>query len=216
MKPYFETRNGCLYLGDSREMINNISTNTSALITDPVWPNNKIKEFEHINPYDTLSDVLKNTNSCRIILHLGCDSDPRILMSVPKKYKFIRVCWLRYAFPHPKGRILYSGDVAYAFGDPPKSRRGARILPGEICRTDSRGRLTSFMCERPVVFVMWLVQYYGDNFVIDPFIGSGTTAVACERQGIRWIGVEIDEKTCEMAAMRIEEETRQLKLFKNL
>ena len=39
----------------------------------------------------------------------------------------------------------------------------------------------------------------------DPFLGSGTTVIACERLKIKWIGIEIEEKYCEIAAKRIEE-----------
>jgi site-specific DNA-methyltransferase (adenine-specific) len=51
------------------------------------------------------------------------------------------------------------------------------------------------------------------NLVLDPFMGSGTTAIACERLGKKWVGVEISEKYCEMAAKKIGTETKQLKLF---
>ncbi len=49
--------------------------------------------------------------------------------------------------------------------------------------------------------------------VLDNFLGSGTTAVACEKLGRRWIGIEISEKYCEISARRIESEARQGKLF---
>jgi DNA modification methylase len=51
------------------------------------------------------------------------------------------------------------------------------------------------------------------NSVIDPFLGSGPTAVACERLKRKWIGIEIEEKYCEISAKRIELERKQLKLF---
>uniref|UniRef100_A0A6M3X9N3 Putative methyltransferase n=3 Tax=viral metagenome TaxID=1070528 RepID=A0A6M3X9N3_9ZZZZ len=49
--------------------------------------------------------------------------------------------------------------------------------------------------------------------ILDPFIGSGTTAVACERLNRRWIGIEIEEKYCAIAKQRIENERKQRKLF---
>jgi site-specific DNA-methyltransferase (adenine-specific) len=45
------------------------------------------------------------------------------------------------------------------------------------------------------------------------FFGTGTLAVACEELNRRWIGIEIEEKYCEIAAKRIEKERSQLKLF---
>ena len=52
------------------------------------------------------------------------------------------------------------------------------------------------------------------DLICDPMIGSGTTAIACERLNRRWIGIEISEKYCEISAERIENERKQLKLFK--
>jgi DNA modification methylase len=49
--------------------------------------------------------------------------------------------------------------------------------------------------------------------VADPYLGTGATAVACERLKRRWIGIEIEEKYCAIAVKRIEAERRQLKLF---
>ena len=43
-------------------------------------------------------------------------------------------------------------------------------------------------------------------------IGSGTTAIACERLNRKWIGIEISEEYCEIAKQRIINETRQRKL----
>ena len=51
-----------------------------------------------------------------------------------------------------------------------------------------------------------------DNLILDPFLGSGTTAVACEKMGRRWIGIEISEEYCKIAKERIEQERKQLKL----
>ena len=68
---------------------------------------------------------------------------------------------------------------------------------------------------KPVGLMAFFCQLHTEesDLVLDPFIGSGTTAVACERLQREWIGIEISEKYCEIAAKRIEQETRQLKLF---
>ena len=51
------------------------------------------------------------------------------------------------------------------------------------------------------------------DLILDPMIGSGTTAIACERLNRRWIGIEISEAYCEIAKKRIEKERSQLKLW---
>ena len=50
------------------------------------------------------------------------------------------------------------------------------------------------------------------DLVLDPFLGSGTTAVVCERLGRRWIGCEISPIYAEMAMKRIERERAKLQL----
>ena len=49
--------------------------------------------------------------------------------------------------------------------------------------------------------------------VLDPMCGSGTACKQAEILGRNWIGIEIEEKYCEIAAKRIEQERKQRKLF---
>ncbi len=49
--------------------------------------------------------------------------------------------------------------------------------------------------------------------VLDPFLGSGTTARACVRTGRKFIGIEKELEYCKIASRRIEAEARQGKLF---
>jgi DNA modification methylase len=51
------------------------------------------------------------------------------------------------------------------------------------------------------------------NVVCDPFMGAGTTGVACAREGRRFVGVEIDEVAFDVACRRIEQAQRQADLF---
>ena len=68
--------------------------------------------------------------------------------------------------------------------------------------------------QKPVDLIIWCMGFYPEaSLILDPFLGSGTTAVACERLKRKWIGIEIEEKYCEIAAKRIEAERKQLKLF---
>jgi len=68
--------------------------------------------------------------------------------------------------------------------------------------------------EKPISLMDYLIKTYSDekNSIIDPFIGSGTTAIACEKLNRRWIGIEISEAYAEIAKQRIINETRQTRM----
>jgi len=51
-----------------------------------------------------------------------------------------------------------------------------------------------------------------EGTLLDPFLGSGTTAVVCDRLGRRWMGCEINPEWVAMATERIEKARQQLKL----
>ena len=52
-----------------------------------------------------------------------------------------------------------------------------------------------------------------DMLVLDPFIGSGTTALACIKNNRNYIGIELDKGYCDICNERIMIEKEQLKLF---
>lgn len=49
--------------------------------------------------------------------------------------------------------------------------------------------------------------------ILDPFMGSGTTGVACVKLGRKFIGIELDEKYFDIACRRIEESYKQPDMF---
>ena len=55
-------------------------------------------------------------------------------------------------------------------------------------------------------------HYHGD-LVLDPFLGSGTTAIACLRTGRHYIGIEKHEPYFLKAQERIDKERAQVRLF---
>lgn len=69
-------------------------------------------------------------------------------------------------------------------------------------------------CPKPLGLMRELVYLFtdADEVILDPFVGSGTTLIAAKQLGRRGIGIEVDEKFCEVAANRLERESRQLSM----
>ena len=67
--------------------------------------------------------------------------------------------------------------------------------------------------EKPVKLMKRLVSWLPGDPVLDPFMGSGTTGVACLEVGRRFVGIEINEQHFSVACRRVENAQRQEKLF---
>ncbi len=69
--------------------------------------------------------------------------------------------------------------------------------------------------EKPHPLVEWFVENHSTEgqSILDPFMGSGTTGVACAKLGRKFIGIEIEEKYFNIACRRIDEAYRQPRLF---
>jgi site-specific DNA-methyltransferase (adenine-specific)/modification methylase len=69
--------------------------------------------------------------------------------------------------------------------------------------------------QKPVGVMEWCITHLPEtaDTILDPFMGSGTTLVACVKLGRRGIGIEIDPDYFEIACRRVEEATRQPDLF---
>lgn len=61
--------------------------------------------------------------------------------------------------------------------------------------------------QKPIEFMRWCLYYApSSNTVLDPFMGSGTTLRAANDLGRKAIGIEIEERYCEIAANRLAQE----------
>jgi site-specific DNA-methyltransferase (adenine-specific) len=63
-------------------------------------------------------------------------------------------------------------------------------------------------CPKPVELMKWIILHATEEggVVLDPFMGSGTTLRAAKDLGRRAVGIEIEEKYCEIAAKRMSQE----------
>lgn len=108
--------------------------------------------------------------------------------------------------------------------------KGQRInqSDGELAYTSQTGALRVFDCNRvalmkdgaqhptqkPVQLMKWCLGFLPNaQTILDPFMGSGTTGVACVNLGRKFIGIELEPRYFDIACKRIEEAYKQPRLF---
>jgi site-specific DNA-methyltransferase (adenine-specific) len=212
-----------LYCGDAHS-IAPLLTGINALITDP--------------PYGTQFDFTKRRRS-RQPLQEGKPLEPRWTTNVTGDDRpFDPQPWLRY-----RQVILWGADCYYApppnsgswlvwdkkvdgtsddFSDGemawtnlPQPLRIHRqkwrgIIRAGEANVSRRGKLHP--AEKPPELMRWCVRKTTGT-VLDPYMGSGTTGVACVRLGRPFVGIEIERKYFDIACARIEEAFKQGTLF---
>ena len=203
MTPYYDDGTCVIYHGDCREM----ETSVDAIITDPVWPNVPDGMFPSVeDPQMLFWEMFGFHAAKRVAVVLRHDCDPRFLESVPKSYPFFRTMILPYVMPGYIGRKLGGDELAYCFGEPVKFQKGRQVIPGRAPSVQPNGRSANgHPCSRAVKHFDFIVTWWSDSgeTIVDPFMGSGTTLVAAKRLGRKAIGIELEEKYCEIAAKRL-------------
>lgn len=68
--------------------------------------------------------------------------------------------------------------------------------------------------QKPVELMEWCLAFVPNaQTILDPFMGSGTTGVACMNLGRKFIGIEIEPKYFDIACERIDQAQRQARMF---
>lgn len=109
-----------------------------------------------------------------------------------------------------RGRDFADCEMAWCSFD-----ANARILTYDpLAKGDYRGGAKVHPTQKPVAVIEWCLGFLPNaQTVLDPFMGSGTTLVACQRLGRAGIGIEIDPDYFDIACRRVEEASRQPDLF---
>lgn len=97
-----------------------------------------------------------------------------------------------------------------AWRDWGKSKFMVHVWDGGKRAGDSINRTFCHPCQKPIEVMQWCVNELPDgcDLILDPFMGSGTTGVACIRTGRKFIGIEKEPKYFEIALKRIREAER--------
>ena len=110
-----------------------------------------------------------------------------------------------------------SGDFAdceLAWTNLPGAVRIFRHMWNGMLRASERGLPRYHPTQKPVALLEWCIKQAKDpEIALDPFMGSGTTGVACMNLGRKFIGIEIEERYFQIACERIDQAQRQGRLF---
>lgn len=102
------------------------------------------------------------------------------------------------------------GELAWTSIAGASVKKFAQCASGLAANRDGRQHPT----QKPVALMQWCLGFLPKaRTILDPFMGSGTTLVACAKMGRAGIGIELDEEYFNIACRRVEEAYRQPDMF---
>ena len=206
MTPYYEQDGITIYHGDCREILPTFPDKSFDLVlTDPpygILGGSKSIGGSNIvaaNVYDLSWDVRLPQVEIVSIAALGLRA----------------VVWggNYYEFPPTNSLFVWDKKVQNGWED--------NFSDGEIAWTSwahplriyrqlwmgalrKNGEVRIHPTQKPVDLFRWCIIQSGDpHSILDPFMGSGTTLVAAKQLGRKAVGIEIEEKYCEIAVKRL-------------
>lgn len=218
-----ETIGDCtLYLGDCLEILPTLGK-VDAVVTDPPYGIGLNTDNSRFSGGNTAS-VARRGNGIgpangAPIINDAMPFDPSCLVDM--SCEKIVWGWNNYPDKLPRGACLvWLKRNDDAFGSFLSDAELAWMSKGHgvYCRRDlsnnaialERGHPT----QKPVSLMEWCLGFFPKAAtILDPFMGSGTTGVACVNFGRKFIGIEIEPRYFDIACRRIEEAYRQPRLF---
>jgi len=219
--------NAVLLLGDCLEILPTLPK-VDAVITDPPYGVNlglhdaakeKRPQFLAKQAYENYADTHENLLSIvvpAVKLSLTLANRACIFCAGMNIWDFPRANTIGGVYlPAACGRNGWGfASLAHClfYGTAPDLQKGAKHT---AIRSSEGADDNAHPCPKPIGWMIWatdLVSRRGET-VLDPFMGSGTTGVACMNLGRHFIGVEIEEKYYRIACERIENAQRQQRMF---
>jgi site-specific DNA-methyltransferase (adenine-specific)/modification methylase len=218
-----EIGNATLYLGDCAEILPTLGQ-FDAVVTDPPYGIdvlNKTYRNKNLQPKNSLAkkreynddigewdnkpitkeniDLLRNISKWQIIFGGNYFELP------PTK------CWL--VWDKETGNNDFA-DAELAWTNLNKAVRLKRYLWNGMLRANKEPR-GDHPTQKPIGIMEWVISHLPleTQTIIDPYMGSGTTGVACVNMEKQFIGIEREQKYFDIACKRIEDAQRQVVLF---
>lgn len=207
MKPYYEdTKAGIvIYHGDCRDILPTIPK-MDLVLTDPPYG---IERFK------------KGFGTTRFYGHgAECDGltwdrpDRDFIASIPNGFE-AAIIWGMNNFPLPTTEHFFVWDKQQTvdnFADAEIAWNNigiTKVFRYSIHRHNQIEKLHP--TQKPLALMTWCLSFLeGSKTIVDPFMGSGTTLRAAKDLGRKAIGIEIEERYCEIAAKRLAQEVLSL------
>jgi len=207
MKPYYEENGKTIYLGDSRSVLPELmESSVDSVITDPPYGIS----------FDT--DYRRFTTGFNVPgkAHAPVHGDTEPFDPTPwLNYRRV-VLWGANCFSSrlPLGSWLVwdkrfgNGTAFLADAEAAWMNTGHGIYLHSITQQGCiRPEPIDHPTQKPLAIMEWcIVRAKPQGVILDPYMGSGTTLVAAKNLGYPAIGIEIEERYCEIAAKRLSQE----------
>ena len=212
MKPYYQDESVTIYNADCRDVLPTLD-NVDLVLTDP--------------PYGINYKSNRRVDWMQKDRIAGDEEFPLWLFDLlkPRNAMFV---WCRWdvlpQLPTPKSFIVWDkgvhsmGDLEHEYGRQweacafyPYAGHKFTTRPVDIIRTPRvPPQQLQHPTEKPVAAITPLLVANEGETVLDPFMGSGTTLRAAKDLGRKAIGIELEERYCEIAAKRMSQLAMQL------
>ena len=192
-----------LYLGDCLEILPTLS-GVDAVVTDPPYGIGWQPRVNHQDqPWD--DDVAFDPSPFLLIGRYQLFWGGQYFASrLPDQEGWLT--WVKRPVSHDFSNDFRSyATTELAWRNWGKPRFIAHVWDGGMRAGSSENRTFCHPSQKPIEVMAWCVRQLPDDAqtVLDPFMGSGTTGVACANLGRRFIGIEIEEKYFDIARRRI-------------
>lgn len=215
MSPRIETIGDCtLYLGDCRDILPSLGP-VDAVVTDPPYGIGWKPRVTH-QDQPWVDEIDFDIRSVLVARHHVIWGGQYFADKLP-----VAEGWLTWC-KRPSGSGLdFSNDTRsyatteIAWRDFGKSMFMVHVWDGGMRAGHADNRTFCHPSQKPIEVMEWCVRHLpaGSDAVLDPFMGSGTTGVACVNLGRSFIGIEREPSYFDIACRRIEEAYKQPRLF---
>lgn len=209
MKPYYEEDNGNIqiYCGDCLDILPSFPEKSVDLVlTDPPYGVQKVNwdsDLPPIKVWENTKRIMKDNAS--ILVFGGIKRMPEVIEMLGGKFNYQWVFVWYKSNASQFGKTGYSKlDIAlwYAKGIAvAKNKKLDIIIDPIIPSKNNFGHPTP----KPIKVIKHIIECLSneDDVILDPFLGSGTTAVAAKELGRKCIGIEISKEYCDIAIKRL-------------